>query len=419
MNIIDLLENKKNGIKLSEDEINFFIEGLVKKTIPDYQVSALLMAIWFNGLDLNELYWLTKAMINSGRIYSFHPGYKKILVDKHSTGGIGDKVTLALAPILTCFNIGVSKLSGRGLGFTGGTIDKLESINVQTNVSIEEAKKFLYTNDMFVIAQSDDIVPADKILYALRDVTATVDSLPLIAASVLSKKFALESDYIFIDIKYGRGAFCKDISAAQKLSFLMKQLAQKFKRKLYCTLSDMNHVLGQAIGNAIEVQEVVDYLKGEDWVDNNFAKTMESLITWIVIKTKISKSNNEIKNKIKHFINSGLAFEKFCSWVEIQKGDIKKIISNSFFKPKYQFTIESPQKGKVIYNSIVDLAELSVDLGSGRRTKNDKIDYQAGIYLHAKEKANVKPGDKIFSLYSSNPINLNLIARAKKLFKIK
>ncbi|WP_033160251.1 thymidine phosphorylase [Mycoplasmoides alvi] len=419
MNVIELIDLKKNKKLLSEEQINFFIHGVVNKLIPDYQISALLMAIWFNGLDQNELYYLTKAMTNSGKIYSFHPSYKKILIDKHSTGGIGDKVSIALAPILSCFNLGISKLSGRGLGFTGGTIDKLESIGVDTNLSIEEAKKILNSNDMFIIGQTSDIVPADKILYALRDVTGTVDSLPLIAASVLSKKFAFESDYIFIDIKYGQGAFCKDLSTAQKLKDIMIKLAQKFNRKVYFLLSDMNQVLGQAIGNAIEVQEVVDYLKDEDWVSKDFKKTMETLITLILIKSKICKSNSEAKIKIKNVISSKMAFHKFIAWVEAQKGDVKKIENNNFFKPKYEYTIKAQKKGRVSYKSVIDIAQLSVDLGSGRYEKNDKIDYQAGIYLHAKEKDSVKNGDKIISLYSSNPIELELVIRAKNIFKIK
>ncbi|KJH42133.1 putative cytidine deaminase [Dictyocaulus viviparus] len=280
----------KKEKKLTEEQIVFFINGVVNKSIPDYQTSALLMAICIYGLDNDELYFLTKAMISSGKEYNFHPEYKKTLTDKHSTGGIGDKVSIALAPLLTCFNLGVSKTSGRGLGFIGGTIDKLQSIGVKTNATIEEAKQFLKASNMFIIEQTSDIVPADKILYALRDVTEMVDSLPLVAASVLSKKFALNSDYIFIDIKYGNGAFCKNIVMAKKLSSIMQKLAN----------NDMSHVLGRSIGNAIEVREVIDYLQ--------------------------------------------------------------------------------------------DLAELGVDSKAGRRVKNDPLDYQAGIYLHAKNGCHVQKG---------------------------
>ncbi|WP_027124164.1 thymidine phosphorylase [Mycoplasmoides pirum] len=418
MNIIEIIELKKNKKKLSQDQINFCISGLVNKSIPDYQISALLMAIWFNGLDDNELYFLTKAMIDSGKIYKFHPEYKKILIDKHSTGGIGDKVSIALAPILVSFDLGVAKLSGRGLGFTGGTIDKLESINVNTDIDLKNSKKILNIANMFIVGQTNDIVPADKLLYALRDVTGTVDSLPLIAASILSKKFALESDYIFIDIKYGQGAFCHDIETAKKLSNIMKNLAKKFKRKVYFVLSDMNEVLGNTVGNAIEVKEAIDFLKNNSDVGTDFKKLMFDLVTLILLKTKKCKTKKEAKEKINYVLENKIAFNNFCNWIELQNGNIAKIKNDTFFKPKYWTNIAAWKSGKISYKSIIELAEIGVDLGSGRRKKEDKIDFQAGIYLHAKSNEKIKIKDKILTLYSSKPIKQDLIDKAKKIIKI-
>ena len=417
MTIVELIEDKKKKKKLSKKQIDFFINGLMDNTIPDYQISALLMAIWFNGLDDNELFFLTSAMVNSGNTYNFHSNYRKVLIDKHSTGGVGDKVSIVLVPMLACFGVGVCKISGRGLGFTGGTIDKLESIGMNTNVSIDQAKSFLEKNDMFIISQTKDIVPADKILYALRDVTGTVDSMPLIAASVLSKKIALESDYIFIDIKYGEGAFCKNFIGARKLSAIINKLAKKFKRKVYSVLSDTNNVIGRSIGNAVEVREAVSYLKGDE-VEENFKSLVDSLIVLIALKTKICKSESEVREKIKKIIDEKLAFQRFCDWVEMQGGNVGKIRNDTFFHPKYQFILRANKSGILTYKSVLDLADLSVDLGSGRKTKTDVIDYQAGIYLHTTNRSCVKKNGKVMTLYSSNSIVPDLIERAKKIFKI-
>lgn len=418
MNCIDLIEIKKKNQHLNEDQIKFFIKKIMDKSIPDYQISALLMAIWFNGLDANELYYLTKAMINSGKIISFHPEYKKILIDKHSTGGIGDKVSIALAPILSCFDVGVAKLSGRGLGFTGGTIDKLESINVKTTFSLKDAKKILNRHDMFILSQSEDLVPADKILYAIRDVTATVDSLPLIAASILSKKLALKTDYIFIDIKYGVGSFCSDKATGEKLGKIITKLANQFKRKVFYKLSDMNHVLGRTIGNAIEVQEAINYLKNDSNVGQDFKELMLDLISFILMKTKIYSSKKIIEKKLNEILTTQKAFYKLCDWVESQNGNKEIIMNNIFFKPKYELDIKSNKAGKVIYPNIIGLAELGIDLGAGRRIKDDKIDFQAGIYLNKKDGEKVKNGETVFKLFSSKPISNKINKNAYELFKI-
>lgn len=418
INFIDLIELKKLKKSLSESQIIFFIQGIINKTIPDYQISAFLMAVWFNGLTDDELYYLTKAMITSGETIDFHSEYFRPLVDKHSTGGIGDKVTIALAPILSCFNLGVTKISGRGLGFTGGTIDKLESIGVDCEISILQAKKILKLNNMFIMSQTKNLVPADKILYSLRDVTATTDSLPLIAASIISKKLAIDSDYIFIDIKYGSGSFCKTIKIANELGKMMVKLAKRFNRKIYYDLSDMNHVLGRAIGNAIEVREAVDYLLDKDDVGSDFKELMNRLIIKILITTKISSNIKDANQKLNNVLKSKQAFDNLCKWIANQGGDVISVVNGNFFKPKYFKIIKANQNGNLKYSNPVDLAKVSLELGAGRKEKNDLIDFQAGLYLNAKDGQVVKINEPVLTLYSSKPINKDLINQAKKTIKI-
>lgn len=418
MNFIDLIELKKLKKSLSEEQINFFIEGIINKTIPDYQISAFLMAVWFNGLNDDELYYLTKAMIASGETINFHSEYSNPLVDKHSTGGIGDKVTVALAPILSCFNLGVAKMSGRGLGFTGGTIDKLESIGIDCEISIPQARKILKLNNMFIISQTKNLVPADKILYSLRDVTCTTDSLPLIAASIISKKLAIDSDYIFIDIKYGAGSFCKTIKIANQLGKMMVKLAKRFNRKIYYDLSDMNHVLGKAIGNAIEVKEAVDYLLDKDGVGSDFKNLMNRLVRKILMVTKISSNVKDANEKLNNVLKSKQAFDHLCTWIANQGGDVISVVNGSFFKPKYFKIIKANQNGNLKYSNPVDLAKVGLELGAGRKEKNDSIDFQAGLYLNAKDNQIVKINEPILTLYSSKPISKDLVNQAKRAIKI-
>lgn len=419
MHFIDLIERKKHKKPLNEKQIQFFINNVVNKTLPDYQISAFLMALWFNGLSTNELYFLTKAMIASGETVSFHPKYQKPIVDKHSTGGIGDKVTIALAPILTCFNLGVAKLSGRGLGFTGGTIDKLEALNINTDITLENAKKILQDHDMFIMAQTDNLVPADRFLYALRDVSATTDSLPLITASILSKKFALKTDYIFIDIKYGKGAFCQTSKIAQCLGEMMVSIAKKFHRNVKYELSDMNHVLGKTIGNAIEFKEAVDYLRNDlNLVGSDFQKLMEKIVVNILLATKQVKNRNEGIEQLKKVLKSKEAFNKLCAWVNSQNGNSKAIINNNFFHPKHEVVIKAEKSGKVNYISPVALAEIGISLGTGRKVKTDVIDFQAGLYLHVKDNERVQKNHPVLTLYSSTPISSTIIKDASCLIKI-
>ncbi|QZX49022.1 thymidine phosphorylase [Mycoplasma sp. E35C] len=411
MNIVEIIEKKKTKQALNQDEIGFFINGCVDKTIPDYQISALLMAIWFNGMNEDELYYLTDFMIKSGKTLSFDTNNKKS-IDKHSTGGVGDKVSIALAPVLTCFDFKISKMSGRGLGHTGGTIDKLESIGVDCFIELDEAKKILDQNDMFIMAQTKDLVVADKILYELRDVTATTDCLELIAASIISKKFAVNSDHIFIDIKYGLGAFCKTIEQANQLKQLMLNLAKRFKRHLVCELNDMNEVLGNSIGNAIEVKEAVAYLKNELDNNNSFKVLMDNLLVEILVETSKFNDKKQAKIAIDDLLKTNKPFEQLVSWIKAQKGDWQAVVNDQYFMPKYKHEIKATQTSKIKYTSPVDLALVSLELGAGRKIKGEAIDFQAGIYLNKKSYDEVKNNELIMTLYSSKPIDETIIKKA-------
>ncbi|MDC4163567.1 thymidine phosphorylase [Mycoplasma sp. T363T] len=416
MNIVEIIDKKKNKKVLTKEEIGFFINKTVDKTIPDYQISALLMAIWFNGLNEDELYYLTDFMMKSGKTLSFDTKDKKS-IDKHSTGGVGDKVSIALAPVLASFGFKISKMSGRGLAHTGGTIDKLESIGVDCSISIDEAKKILDENDMFIISQTDDLVLADKILYAIRDVTSTTDCLDLIASSIISKKFAINSDYIFIDIKYGAGAFCQTIEQANELKRRMLVLAKRFNRHLVCELNDMNEVLGNSIGNAIEIKEAVAYLKNELDNKNSFKILMDNLLSEILVETKKFDNKNQALQALNELLNTTKPFDKFIAWIKSQKGDWLAVSEDRYFNPKYQYEIKAKQEAKIVYTSPVDLALVSLELGAGRKLKNQPIDFQAGIYLHKKSNDHLKKDETIMTLYSSKPIDQVIIDKALSTIK--
>lgn len=414
----DLMEAKKRGKALTRDQIAWFVAEYSSGNLPDYQAAALLAAIWFKGLNENELWHLTAAMVDSGETVSFRSDYGKPLVDKHSTGGIGDKVTLALAPLLACFGLGVAKMSGRGLGFTGGTIDKLESVGVKTGFSVPQAKKLLAENDVFVISQTPELVPADKLLYALRDVTATVDSLPLIAASVVSKKMALATDYVFLDVKYGAGAFCRTKADARRFAALATGLAKRFRRRVKCELTPMQQVLGRAVGNAIEVKEAADYLAGRGEPRGDFARLMEELAADVLTETGKFSDAKAAVAAVRAAIRSGAAIAKMTAWISAQGGNAKAVADGSCFAPAHKLDVLAPASGHVSYPDVVALAELGVDLGAGRRVKTDALDFQAGIWLHAKHGERVAKGAPVLTLSASKPISAELAARAAGLFDV-
>lgn len=291
MNILDIINKKKNNIDLTEEEINFFVtEYTISKKITDYQASSLLMAININGMSYDESYYLTKSFVNNSKTYSFDK--KNILIDKHSSGGIGDKVTIILTPILLALGYDIAKISGRGLGYTGGTIDKLESIGVNFNYNFTKANNLFKKVRAVLLEQSDDLVPSDKMIYALRDTTSNIDSFPLIASSILSKKFIINSDYIFLDLKVGSGALFKNYKQSKKFSKLLLNIATKFNRKLFIELTFMDQPLGRCIGNKIEIRESIEFLKGK-FRD----KKLEELIKNFLLDIIITIDNNILKSE--------------------------------------------------------------------------------------------------------------------------
>ena len=403
MDILSIIQKKRDKLNLNENEINFFINAYTKtKEITDYQAAALLMAIYINGLNDAETYYLTKAMLNSGKTIDFE-GIDDIIIDKHSTGGVGDKVSLILLPICVACGIKVAKISGKGLGHTGGTIDKLESIGVDTNLQGNEYLEILKKTGMFIMGQTKDLVPADKLLYDLRNATNTVNSLPLIAASIVSKKIALKTDYIFLDVKVGDGAFCSNYKQAMQLSKIMMNLFKKFKRNALIHITNMDQPLGKAIGNAIEIKNAIEFLKGNP-ADEKIKKLIEQFAIDILIETKKAKNETEALNKVHEVIKNGSALNAFKTWAIAQKAD-PNVLDSNFFLPKYSKEIRSKRDGYIKYQSTKEIGLIVFYLGAGRIKKSDDVDFQAGVMLNKIKNDFVKKGDLIATLYSSKPIN--------------
>ena len=382
MNIIDIIVKKKNKEILTKEEIEYAINGYLKGEIKDYQMSSLLMAIVLNGMNFDETFYLTDVMLNSGEKIDLS-SVEGQTVDKHSTGGVGDKTTLILAPLLASLGLKVAKMSGRGLGHTGGTIDKLESIKgFQTELTREEFIQEVNQIGLSLISQTGNIVPADKKIYALRDVTGTTESIPLIASSIMSKKIASGSDHIIIDLKVGNGALMKTEEDARTLASYMIEIGKKYRKKVVCVLTNMNEPLGTMIGNGLEVKESIDALQGK------CSKDLKKLvITLASVALKMTEGIDEetARKKIEEKIKSNEAYHKFEEFVEYQKGDINEIsISDKVL------TVRSPKEGFIQSIDTFKLGEIVKSLGGGRMTKEDKIDYGVGIEL------NKKIGDLVF-----------------------
>ena len=407
--IVDIINKKRLGLELSYEELDFFFNGYLKGKVKDYQMSSLLMAICINGMTDDEIFTLTKIFIDSGDVLDFSeiPGIK---VDKHSTGGVGDKTTLIIAPIVASLGIPVVKMSGRGLGYTGGTIDKLESIKgfniaLSDNQVFEQVKKI----GVVVTGQTADLAPMDKAIYALRDVTGTVSSIPLIASSIMSKKIAAGADKILIDIKVGNGALLQKKSDANKLSDLMKKIGKFYNREVRTIISDMNVPLGHAIGNSIEVMEAIKVLKGEE-TNNNLVDLCIELATEMVSMGKNidrAVAYDEVVDSIK----SGKAYNKFLELVKAQGGKIYSLrLSDDVIE------IRATEVGIVRKIDALVLGKLSVKLGAGRVNKGDKIDYNVGIYLNKLVGDTVKKGDLLATIYVNKNVKLD---EFDKIFTIK
>lgn len=408
LNILNLIEKKKNNLKITEPEFDYFIDGLMRNEIKDYQATAFMMAIYFNKLDNEETYYLTKAIVNSGKTFSW-PKNISNLIDKHSTGGIGDKVSLIILPLLSCFGVYIAKISGRGLGYTGGTIDKLDSINMNTNINSVEAANILKKNHFFIMQQTDEIVPADKILYALRDTSGTVNNMSLIVASIMSKKIALNTDYIYLDTKVGDGGFFPSLKEAKEFGKLCIEIGKKFNKKVIVHYTDMDKPLGRCLGNLIELKESVDFLKG-DFKCKYLKELIYEFATDVLLDLKISNTREESFKKIDTVINNGEAINSFLNWNIIQDGNLKTLKDlENFYNPKFSYSIKAKKAGYIKFESNKKFGLALIDLKAGRKVKTDNLDFLSGIYLNKYTGEYVKKDDIIISVYSFNEIDKKII----------
>jgi pyrimidine-nucleoside phosphorylase len=395
----DIIDNKKNKKVLTKEEIHFFVDGYVKNEIPDYQVSALLMAICLNDLNLDEIFYLTEAMINSGDIIDLS-NIDGITIDKHSTGGVGDKTSLSLLPMLAACGLKGSKMSGRGLGHTGGTLDKLEAIDgFNINISDKQANDIINENNFIICGQTLNLVPADKKLYALRDVTATVDNIGLIASSIMSKKIASGAKNIILDVKLGSGAFMKDLKSAIKLSETMVSIGERFGKNIRAIITNMDEPLGKSVGNSIEVIEAIETLKGSG--PRDFENLCIFLCANLLEMTGIASSLQNGEQIAKEIIDSKKALDRFEKFVELQNGDSRVVKDFSLFKQaKYKADVLSVNAGYVHAINAEMIGRAALIAGAGRETKDDNIDYSAGIVLNKKVNNKVNNADVLATIYT-------------------
>ena len=415
MDIISIIEKKKQGNELTKEEINYWISEYCKDEIPDYQVSSLLMAIRLKGMTKEETFDLTEAMLNSGITIDLSK-INGIKVDKHSTGGVGDKTSLVLCPMIASLGLKVAKMSGRGLGFTGGTLDKLESIpGMSVSLSPKDFIDTVNKVGMAIIGQSNDIVLADKKLYALRDVTGTIDSMPLIASSIMSKKLAAGCDCILLDVKYGTGAFMKTKEDAINVAKLMGEIGQHFNRNVQAEITSMNQPLGNAIGNILEVKEAVETLSGRGPKD--FVELCLNSGATMLIQSGLYQDRQQAINDLKETINSGKALRVFRNFVKAQGGDTSYIEDlNKFPIAMYSIPVRSVKSGYISKIETMELGLLSMKLGAGREALDDFIDPAAGIILNKKLGDRVSKGDILLTMYTEKPGMQSLMTSALNAF---
>ena len=405
MRMVDLIIKKRTKQELSKEEIDFIISNYTNNIIPDYQMSSFAMAVLFNGMTSEETAFLTNAMMHSGDVIDLSE-IRGIKVDKHSTGGVGDKTSLVLGPLVASLGAKVAKMSGRGLGHTGGTLDKMESIpGVSIEMSEEQFIKQVNECGIAIMGQTNELVPADKKLYSLRDVTGTVESIPLIASSIMSKKLATGSDAICLDVKIGSGAFCKTIDDARKLAKAMVEIGTHLNRDTKALITDMDQPLGFAIGNILEVKEAVNTLKG------NGPKDLVDLCleagSVMLVQAKLYNNKKDAYNALNEVLNNGKAFEKLKEFISYQGGDISYLDDlNKFDKAKYEYKIYAQNEGYVKSIVALDLGVAAMKLGAGRATKDDIIDYTAGLILNKKVGDKVNKGELLITAYT-NKENVN------------
>jgi pyrimidine-nucleoside phosphorylase len=400
MRMVDLIEKKKEGLALSREEIRYIIQGYIQDSIPDYQMSAWAMAVYFQGMNAEETAELTKAMVESGEQYDLS-GIAGKVVDKHSTGGVGDKTTLLLGPMVAACGLPVAKMSGRGLGHTGGTIDKLSSIpGFRVELSREDFIAQVNKIGLAVVAQSGNLVPADKKLYSLRDVTATVDSIPLIASSVMSKKIAAGAQGIVLDVKYGSGAFMLTLERARELAAQMVAIGKSLGRVTVAVISDMNQPLGRAVGNSLEVLEVIDALQGKGEKDL-LALSLE-LGAWMLVIGNKAAGVAEGKLLLEKSLASGAAWQKFLQFIAAQGGDIQAVSNRSLALGSWQQVLRAEESGYLQNIDAHGIGRLSMVLGAGRETRQSVIDLGAGLLLGKRPGEWVEAGEEIMRLYSGS-----------------
>ena len=417
MRMVDIIIKKRTGNELTKEEIDFVVKNYTENNIPDYQMSSLAMAILFQGMNSEETANLTNAMMYSGDIVDLS-SINGIKVDKHSTGGVGDKTSLVLGPLVAALGAKVAKMSGRGLGHTGGTLDKMESIpGLSIELTDKEFVEQVNKIGIAIMGQTAELVPADKKLYSLRDVTGTVESIPLIASSIMSKKLATGSDAICLDVKYGSGAFCKTVEEARVLATAMVQIGKHLDRDTKAIISNMNEPLGFAIGNILEVKEAVNTLKGKgpkDLVDLCFYAG-----SIMLVQAKIFKTKEEAYNALNEVLNNGKAYEKLKEFIAYQGGDITYLDDlDKFDTAKYEYKIFAKQKGYVKNIIALDLGVAAMKLGAGRATKDDIIDYTAGLILNKKVGDYVEEGELLITAYTNKEHIDDVLVEIENAFEI-
>ena len=396
--ITELLRKKRDGLALNQAEIDEFISGCLSGEAADYQISAMLMAIYLNGMTEEETFNLTRAMTASGDICDLSE-IKGVKMDKHSSGGVSDGVTLILAPMLAACGAVVAKMSGRGLGHTGGTVDKLESIpNMCLEIREERFKEILRENGLCVTGQSENMAPADKLLYALRDVTATVESIPLIASSIMSKKLAAGADCIMLDVKCGSGAFMKEPAAAGELARLMVKIGRRAGKRVQAAITDMNRPLGRAIGNSLEIMEAVRILKGEE--KGPLLEVALLLGCRLLIMGEMANSETEAREKLEKSLLSGEAFSRFDRMVWAQGGDARALSRFDMLPVSREYEYKAEKSGFINEMDAQALGSAALALGAGREKKGESIDYGAGIYLIKTLRERVEKGEPIARVYT-------------------
>lgn len=418
MRMVDIIEKKRDGQTLTKEEIEFFIEGYTNGDIPDYQVSSLAMAIFFQDMNEEERAALTMAMVNSGDVIDLSK-INGIKVDKHSTGGVGDTTTLVLAPLVAAVGVPVAKMSGRGLGHTGGTIDKLESID-GFHVEISEADfiKLVNEDQVAVIGQTGNLTPADKKLYALRDVTGTVNSIPLIASSIMSKKIAAGADAIVLDVKTGNGAFMKTLEDAEALAHAMVSIGNNVGRNTMAIISDMSQPLGRAIGNALELKEAIDTLNGQGPED--LTELVLTLGSQMIVLAERANTLEEARQLLNEAIENGSALDKFKTFLENQGGDAS-VVNSPELLPTAEYQIDYKAKSSGVVSELIanEIGVASMMLGAGRQTKEDDIDLSVGIVLNKKVGDKVNVGESLLTIHSNRENVDDVIKKLDESIEIK